>query len=280
MPMYTKSGMKERPEIWVARGVYNIIAKVNEIIQNVQQELLVALPFVAVDIAKPLQPELRTLHDRGEVKINILASAKISPDTVKTLSRVAEVRLKDGLFGGGIIGDAKHVVILLGEGTGENGSFEPIAIWADHTGLAGFAKGYFQYLWEDARSRRNNLGKNGVIHMQIRLIQFGENRITTVESVVARKKQQVPTDEALYVGTAESEHIEMYLKAIWYIRERGEEVKVSSIAKLLNVTQPSVVQMLRKLNRSQFVHYSKGSVEMTTRWRAHWQEDDAKHQAA
>jgi DtxR family transcriptional regulator, Mn-dependent transcriptional regulator len=99
--------------------------------------------------------------------------------------------------------------------------------------------------------------------MEIRLIQFGENRITTVESVVARNKQQVPRDEELYVDTAESEHIEMYLKAIWYIRERGEEVKVSSIAKLLNVTQPSVVQMLRKLNRSQFVHYSKGSVEMT-----------------
>ena len=73
------------------------------------------------------------------------------------------------------------------------------------------------------------------------------------------------TDEELYVGTAGSEHIEMYLKAIWYIRERGEEVKVSSIAKLLNVTQPSVVQMLRKLNRSQFVRYSKGSVEMTTK---------------
>jgi DtxR family Mn-dependent transcriptional regulator len=100
--------------------------------------------------------------------------------------------------------------------------------------------------------------------VQIRLIQFGENRITTVESVVARKKQQVTKDEELYVGTAESEHIEMYLKAIWYIRERGEEVKVSSIAKLLNVTQPSVVQMLRKLNISQFVRYSKGSVEMTT----------------
>ena len=86
-----------------------------------------------------------------------------------------------------------------------------------------------------------------------------------MESVVARKKQQVTTDEELYVGTAGSEHIEMYLKAIWYIRERGEEVKVSSIAKLLNVTQPSVVQMLRKLNRSQFVRYSKGSVEMTTK---------------
>jgi DtxR family transcriptional regulator, Mn-dependent transcriptional regulator len=41
--------------------------------------------------------------------------------------------------------------------------------------------------------------------------------------------------EQLYVGTAESEHIEMYLKAIWYIREQGEEVNVSSIAKVLNI---------------------------------------------
>jgi DtxR family transcriptional regulator, Mn-dependent transcriptional regulator len=65
--------------------------------------------------------------------------------------------------------------------------------------------------------------------------------ITVVESAIARKRQQVASEEELYVGTAESEHIEMYLKAIWYIRETGEDMKVSSIAKLLNVTQPSVV---------------------------------------
>ncbi len=72
-------------------------------------------------------------------------------------------------------------------------------------------------------------------------------------------------NEELYVGTAESEHIEMYLKAIWYIRERGEDVKVSSIAKLLNVTQPSVVQMLHKLNDANLLTYNKGNlVEMTS----------------
>ena len=71
-------------------------------------------------------------------------------------------------------------------------------------------------------------------------------------------------EEELFIGTAESEHIDMYLKAIWYIRERGEEPKVSSIAKLLNVTQPSVVQMLRKLNGTQLVRYSKGSVGLSS----------------
>jgi DtxR family Mn-dependent transcriptional regulator len=42
-------------------------------------------------------------------------------------------------------------------------------------------------------------------------------------------------------------------------------VKVSSIAKILNVTQPSVVQMLHKLNDSKLVEYRKGNtiMEMT-----------------
>lgn len=146
MPMYTKSGMKERPEIWVARGIPNILTKVNDVIQNTQQELLVALPYVAENLARPVQPILRTLHDKG-VRINILASAKINSDVIKTLSRVSEVRQREGLFGGGVIGDGRHVVILLGEGSN---AMEPIAIWADHAGLASFAKGYFQYLWDDS----------------------------------------------------------------------------------------------------------------------------------
>ena len=70
-------------------------------------------------------------------------------------------------------------------------------------------------------------------------------------------------DEELFIGTAGAEHVEMYLKAIWYIRERGDEVKVSSVAKMLDVTQPSVVQMLRKLDGSNLVNYTKGSVKLT-----------------
>jgi len=63
-----------------------------------------------------------------------------------------------------------------------------------------------------------------------------------------------------YVDTAESDHTGMYLKAIRYIRERGEEPKVSYIAKLLNIRQPSVVEMLRKLDEAKMVGYKKGSI--------------------
>ena len=70
-------------------------------------------------------------------------------------------------------------------------------------------------------------------------------------------------EETLFVGTAEAEHVEMYLKAIWHIRERGEAVKISTIAKMLNIRQPSVVQMLKKLNAKNLVEYNKAGVNLT-----------------
>ena len=69
--------------------------------------------------------------------------------------------------------------------------------------------------------------------------------------------------EVLFVGTAEAEHVEMYLKAIWHIKEGGNPVKISTIAKMLNVRQPSVVQMLKKLNESKLVNYNKSGVSLT-----------------
>ena len=79
---------------------------------------------------------------------------------------------------------------------------------------------------------------------------------------ISPKHSELP--EQLYVGTAEAEHIEMYLKAMWSILENGQELKVSSIAKILNVTQPSVVQMLHKLNDSRLIDYKKGSIVVLT----------------
>jgi len=70
-------------------------------------------------------------------------------------------------------------------------------------------------------------------------------------------------EETLFVGTAEAEHVEMYLKAIWHIKESGGDVKISTIAKMLNIRQPSVVQMLKKLNVKNLVEYNKAGVNLT-----------------
>ena len=70
-------------------------------------------------------------------------------------------------------------------------------------------------------------------------------------------------EEILFVGTADAEHAEMYLKAIWHLRERGERCRINSIAKMLNITEPSVIQMLKKLSEQGLVVYNKNGVKLT-----------------
>src|ERR1044072_1863451 len=43
MPIYEKSGTKERPEIWVARGNYKNVAQVNENIKKCEKKVLIDL---------------------------------------------------------------------------------------------------------------------------------------------------------------------------------------------------------------------------------------------
>ena len=70
---------------------------------------------------------------------------------LKSISRVAEVKVRKGMFGGGIISDQRYVVIILGPGVGGQDSGDTVAIWADHAGLAGFAREYFEYLLKDSK---------------------------------------------------------------------------------------------------------------------------------
>jgi len=71
------------------------------------------------------------------------------------------------------------------------------------------------------------------------------------------------TEEKLFVGTADAEHTEMYIKAIWHLLERGEQCRIKSIAKMLNITEPSVIQMLRKLSEKGLVVYNKSIIKLT-----------------
>jgi DtxR family Mn-dependent transcriptional regulator len=104
---------------------------------------------------------------------------------------------------------------------------------------------------------------NSYYRIRMAKIREGSSNLTDYVSNAKRGTKLSQKGEELFIGTAESEHIEMYLKAIWYLHEKGQDAKVSSIAKLLNVTQPSVVQMLRKLHDSNLVKYSPTHVTLT-----------------
>jgi len=150
IPLYEKSGTSERPDIWVLSGNVNIISKILEMIDSCKNEVMIAVPRASEDLVKQALPKLRLLHDKG-VEITILISDSIDKDSLKAISRVSTVKVKKGLFGGGIISDKRYVVILLGPEVSDSKSTEIVAIWADHAGLAGFAREYFEYLLKDSK---------------------------------------------------------------------------------------------------------------------------------
>jgi len=149
-PLYEKSGTSERPDIWVLSGIVNIVAKILEMMESCKNEVMIAVPQAGDELVKQALPKLRSLHDK-RIKITILTSDNMNKESLKAISRVAEVKVKKGLFGGGIICDKRYVVILLGPEVSDSSTSDIVAIWADHTGLAGFAREYFEYLLKDAK---------------------------------------------------------------------------------------------------------------------------------
>lgn len=148
VPLYERSGSSERPEILVIWGAANIAGKALEMVGQCRSEVMVALPEAGKALVSRALPKLRLLHDRG-VKITVLTSDRTDKESLRAASRVATVKTRSGLFGGGVIADRRHVMILLGQEIGGGGG-EAVAIWAEHAGLAGFASEYFEYLLKDS----------------------------------------------------------------------------------------------------------------------------------
>lgn len=153
IPLYEKSGTSERPDIWVLSGTVNIASKVLEMVELCKNEVLIAIPKASEDLVKQALPKLRLLHDKG-VDVTILTSDNLDKESLKAITRVAKVKVKKGLFGGGIISDKRYVVILLGPEVSDSTSADMVAIWADHAGLAGFAREYFEYLLKDSKESK------------------------------------------------------------------------------------------------------------------------------
>jgi len=145
--IYEKKGEQERPDIWILRGTTEILSRVKSTIVNSRDELLIALPVGIAPYADQVASLLTALKERG-VKISILTSLDLPGASLSALSASADVRIRRMMFGGGVIADSKDVVLLLGGGGRGGAENSPLAIWADHPGLASFARDYFQFLWK------------------------------------------------------------------------------------------------------------------------------------
>ena len=148
-PLYDKKDTQERPDIWIVRGEYNILAKIRETLTRTRRELMVAAPVLPELVVANLVPVLSHLKE-SNVSISIMTSRTLDSRSLDSLASYASIRFRDQMFGGGVISDSEEVILLLGEEEKIN-----LAIWARHIGLAKFAKNYFEYLWRDAENAKD-----------------------------------------------------------------------------------------------------------------------------
>ena len=154
-PLYEKKGVRERPDIWIVRGNFNVLAKIRETVEHVQKEILASIPSIPDSVAELLIPIVRSVAERG-VKIQIMTMHGPASETMSKLMKFCEVRSREQMFGGGIIADGREVILLLGQ----EEEAVSLAIWSDHIGLAGLAKNYFEFLWEDSATGNQKVKKN------------------------------------------------------------------------------------------------------------------------
>jgi len=151
-PLYEKKGVRERPDIWIVRGNFNVLARIRETLEHVQKEILASVPTIPDPVAEMLIPLVKSIAERG-VKVQLMTMKQPTSETMVKLANLCEVRTREQMFGGGIIADGREVILLLGQ---EGEEATSLAIWSDHVGLAKFAKNYFEYLWSDSRLTKDN----------------------------------------------------------------------------------------------------------------------------
>jgi len=145
-PVYERKESQERPNIWIARSEFNILARVREMLAESSSEILAAIPVLPEAMLDTIEPLLLHLNARG-VKISVMITDAVDKKLVNRLRQFANIRIRHQMFAGGIVCDMRQVILLFEE----DGKRQPsLAIWADHIGLTRLARSYFEYLWAEA----------------------------------------------------------------------------------------------------------------------------------
>ena len=145
-PLYERREIKEKPEIWIIRGTENIASTIREILGRVKREVMVALPRIPPELFKMVFPSLEPLRDK-RVDILLLSTMDALASVQSYLPHIAEVRVREEMFGGGLVADGQETILFLGKDVAEELN---LAIWSDHIGLTMVAKIYFESLWNTA----------------------------------------------------------------------------------------------------------------------------------
>jgi sugar-specific transcriptional regulator TrmB len=143
-PLYEQREIVERPDMLILRGQQAVLTKLEDVFKKASVEIVVAAP----EFAKPVIALAEPLLENGlkkTVKVKLMAAGKKADWLfLKRYPGLGELRIRDHMFGGGIIADGKEALLFLGEDK------PTLVIWSNHVGLVGFAREYFQFLWDSS----------------------------------------------------------------------------------------------------------------------------------
>jgi sugar-specific transcriptional regulator TrmB len=145
-PLYEKRELVERPDMLILRGQQAVLTKLEEVLKKASLEIVIAAP----EFAKPVIILAEPLLGSGlkkTVKVKLMAAGKKEDWLfLKKYPGLSELRTRDHMFGGGVISDGKEAMLFLGEDK------PTLVIWSNHVGLVGFAREYFQFLWDSSET--------------------------------------------------------------------------------------------------------------------------------
>ena len=145
-PLYEKREIVERPDMLILRGQQAVLSKVEEVLVKATKEIVIAAPEFAKPVIVLAEPLLGNRLKRT-VSVKLMATGKKDDWLfIKKFSALNELRIRDHMFGGGIIADGKEAMLFLGEDK------PSLVIWSNHVGLVGFAREYFQFLWASSET--------------------------------------------------------------------------------------------------------------------------------
>jgi sugar-specific transcriptional regulator TrmB len=143
-PLYEKRELVERPDMLILRGQQAVLSKLEEVLKKASLEIVIAAP----EFAKPVITLAEPLLGSGlkkTVSVKLMAAGKKQDWLfLKKYPGLSELRFRDHMFGGGVIADGKEAMLFLGEDK------PTLVIWSNHVGLVGFAREYFQFLWDSS----------------------------------------------------------------------------------------------------------------------------------
>ena len=152
--LYEKKEIKEIPEIWIVRGEENSFNKILELLEKAKKEIMLAIPTIPTQLIT----EYPSFSEKMFSLFNKLRDSSVEVKVLTTKGMlhllngidygVADIRICDNMFGGGVVIDGQETILFLDLS-------RPVgpdtAIWSDHETLTDIAKIYFQYQWDNAQ---------------------------------------------------------------------------------------------------------------------------------